>query len=458
LPDHRSLIADWLEACRDRLFSELAASNIYTALNEAFLDLVTVGTCNILSEEKPVTKRGFNGFSFQAVHIAEYVIDENAQGGVDTVLRRFKLTARQAMQMFGAAALPDTIRAAARPESKDQDREHDFLHAVFPRLNDAGEDLTTLRLGYMSLYVALEARTMVRQAGFAELPFHVARWTKATRERYGRSPAMLALPDIKTLNLIVRYGLEALPLALYPPWLVKEGSLSSGALKLSPGAQNHWDGSPDDKPTQMEWRGSVQIEVAKEQEYRARIGAAMHADRLRLKDSPQMTATEVLERREEFLRFVGPAAARIESELLSPLIERCFMLMLRAGALPPPPEELIGMEAIDVVFESPIARAAKLAHLKAYQDWWALNAPALQVNPGLLDNIDLDAAARDSAEILGLPAAYVRDARAVARLRLERQQAQAQAAALQTSLSVADTAATVVDKTGEEDASTLSSS
>lgn len=408
-------VRDWLVTARDALLEEFAGSNFYAAVHECFLDLVTVGTANLLSEEKPLTRLGFNGFAFQCVPIAEYVVDEDAQGQVDTVLRRFTLTARQAVQKFGADALPEMIRSAAR-EEREQDRAFDFVHAVFPA-DGAGAH------GIASLYVSVEGRQVVRRGGFRELPYHVPRWSKSARERYGRSPAMLALPDIRTLNLIVRYGLEALPLALYPPWLVKEGTLSGGNLRLTPGAQNYWDGAPDERPTQMDWRGQVNVEIAKEQEFRTRIQRALHADRLRLKDSPQMTATEVIERRQELARLVGPTVARLESEFLTPLVERAFLLMHRANAFGTAPAALSRAARIDIDYASPLAQAAKLHQLKALGDWYALNTPAIRANPAVLDVLDLDRIARDSADLLGLPPGFLRPPAQLAQLRQARAQA-----------------------------------
>lgn len=414
-------VRDWLVTARDTLLEEFAASNFYAAVHECFLDLVTVGTANLLTEEKPLTRLGFNGFAFQCVPIAEYVVDEDAQGAVDTVLRRFSLTARQAVQKFGGEALPEMIQSAARAE-REQDRSFDFIHAVFPAA-------TARPHAFASLYVSVEGRRVLRQGGFGELPYHVPRWSKSARERYGRSPAMLALPDIRTLNLIVRYGLEALPLALYPPWLVKEGTLSGGSLRLTPGAQNYWDGSPDERPTQMDWRGQVNVEIAKEQEFRARIQRALHADRLRLKDSPQMTATEVIERRQELARLVGPTVARLEAEFLTPMVERAFLLMNRAHAFGDPPAALAQASRIDIDYASPLAQAAKLHQLKALSDWYALNTPAIRANPAVLDVLDLDRIARDSADLLGLPPGFLRPPAQVAQLRQARAQVQQQAAA-----------------------------
>jgi hypothetical protein len=429
----------WLDGARDAILDAYAASNFHAAIDEAFLDLVTVGTGNLLQEERPIERPGFNGLAFQAIHIAEYVIDEDARGEVDTVLRRFELTARQAVQMFGADRLPDTVRAHAEDAGKGE-RTFEFVHAVYPRADRRVRERRTMRAPWVSAYIAVEERAVVREGGFQELPYHVARWSKTARERYGRSPAMRALPDVKTLNLIVRYGLEALPLALYPPFLVKEGTLTSGQLNLSPGAQNQWDGTADDIPRQVEWRGDIRVEMEKEAEYRARIERSMEAEQLRLRDAPRMTATEVIDRRERMFNRVGPTVVRIESELLDAVVSRSFMLMFRAGALGAPPDSLVRAGRLDVAYTNPLAQAARLHRLRGLADWQATVGPLVAVAPEIMDNVDADAIARDAADILALPVAYLRPVEAVAAIRQARAEEQARQRQLAEGLAMAEAA------------------
>ena len=42
---------------------------------------------------------------------------------------------------------------------------------------------------------------MLDEGGYRTFPYAISRYVTAPGETYGRSPAMLALPSIKTLNL-----------------------------------------------------------------------------------------------------------------------------------------------------------------------------------------------------------------------------------------------------------------
>ena len=39
-------------------------------------------------------------------------------------------------------------------------------------------------------------------------------------------------------------------------------------------------------------------------------------------DGPEMTATEIVQRREEFIRAIGPVFGRLESDYTAPMVER----------------------------------------------------------------------------------------------------------------------------------------
>src|SRR3546814_8172326 len=162
---------------------------------------------------------------------------------------------------------------------------------------------------------------------------------------------------------------------------------------------------------------------------RDQVWAAFFRNVLQLPvDAPRMTATEVLERKEEFIRTIGPVFGRLESDYIGQVVERSFNLLLRAGALPEPPAALRGQE---VVFDyaSPVEQARKQIEAAGAARSMELLAPFVQADPGILDNFDGDAIARDTPEIFGMPQRWLRPNETVASLR-EGQQQTEQAAAL----------------------------
>lgn len=403
--DDDNEVQAWIEDADDKLFAALGDSNFYHQLHETYLDDVTVGTSALLCEERPIKRKGFNGFVFRSLTIGEYAIDLDAQGLVDTVFRRWKWTARQAFQQWGELAGKNVVDMAR----EEPDEEFEFVHAVYPRGEPRQmDDRRSVAMPVASCYVNASEEHLIKEGGYPELPYGVSRWSLMSGEQYGRSPSMKALPDIKTLNLINRYGLEALPLYLYPPFLVQEGTLA-GRLKLTPGATNVFDGKDDQKPSSLRFDGRPEMEVAAREYYESKVRGHYNVDKFRLKDSPAMTATEVLARQEELQRVLGPNVGRLQAEKLKPVIERCFMMMYRAGAFGSPPPQIREASAFNLRYMGPLARAQRLAKVRRIQAAFNDIIPmaALQREAGqpvtVLDNFDLDKAARIAGREHGLP-------------------------------------------------------
>jgi hypothetical protein len=132
-----------------------------------------------------------------------------------------------------------------------------------------------------------------------------------------------------------------------------------------------------------------------------------------------MTATEILERKAEFMRVIGPTFGRLEADYTGPMVERAFRVLLRGGGLPAPPSALRGA-GVRFEYASPIARAQKQIDAAALGKTVQDLAPLAAQNPSLLDNFDEDRVARDVAEANGLPQHWIRPAAAVAQLRAGR--------------------------------------
>ncbi len=152
------------------------------------------------------------------------------------------------------------------------------------------------------------------------------------------------------------------------------------------------------------------------------------------------TATEILQRLEFLHQLLGPAVARIQKELLQPLLERHFNLMLKSRALPTPPPILQGGAQIDIVFEGPLARAQRSDELRSLQDTLVLGQSLAAMSPDSLDNINTDEVFRDLFRITGTRQRYLRDPNEVGQIREGRLQQIQQQQQLEMAESIGRTA------------------
>lgn len=407
----------WLEDCSKRMYEVFNETNFNSEVHEMYLDLVTIGTGALFVEEG---NKGFveSKIHFNTMHIAEYYIQENVQGYVDTLYRKYKLSARQAVQEFGEDNLGEKVLKAA---AEKPDKMFNFIHAVEP-LEDyeraMGKGAT--KLPFHSCHVCEEDKMVVRGGGYNEFPYLVPRWTKATGEIFGRSPSYNALPDIKTLNKAVEIGLKAWAKAIDPPLLVQDDGVI-GRVRMTPGGITVVRNDAAIKPLQI--GSNWQITDLKENQLRTAIRQAYYSDQLQLQEGPQMTATEVQVRYELMQRLLGPTLGRFQSEFLNPLIERVFNIMFRANALAPVPEIAEG-QSLQVEFIGPLARSQRMEEAVAVERLYQLGMQLAQADPNILDLFDNDTAIRLRADLLGVPKTVLRGPAEVEQIRRQRAQQQ----------------------------------
>ena len=425
----------WLEDTARRMYDTFNETNFNTEVHEMYLDLCSIGTGALFVEEG---NKGYDidGIHFNCLHIAEYYIQENINGKVDTLYRKYKLTARQAVQEFGEKNVGEKILTATKEKP---DQKFNFIHAVEPTEDyKRATGKSSTKLPYHSCHVCEEDKMVVRTGGYNEFPYLVPRWSKATGEIFGRSPSYNALPDIKTLNKAVEIGLKAWAKAIDPPLLVQDDGVI-GRVRTTPAGITVVRNDGAVKPLQI--GSNWQITDLKENQLRTAIRQAFYSDQLQLQEGPQMTATEVQVRYELMQRLLGPTLGRFQSEFLNPLIERVFGIMYRAGALLPEPSVVRGSK-IDVEYVGPLARSQRMEEAVAIERLYQLAMNIAQVDPAIMDNIDHDEAVRLRGKLLGVPKTVLRGKDQVNEMRNARaeqqqmaqmaQQQQAQAQAMKT--------------------------
>jgi hypothetical protein len=280
-------------------------------------------------------------------------------------------------------------------------------------------------------------------SGFREFPFMVPRWGTVSRGLYGESPVMSALADIKVLNTIERTKLIAGQKAADPPLLAPDENAVIG-VKVYPGGITYGGIGPGGEPLVRPLMSGADFRVYEgmAEQKREAVRIALHNAVMMMTTRPNATATEVLEQKEERLRLLGPQLARVEQELLEPLTARVFGLLWRADAFPPAPAEMAQDPRIKVEYVSQLTIAQKSGQAAAVMRALSAVMPMAQADPSVLDNLDLDEAARHVMEGYGAPPSLLRDPRMVA---AQREQRAAQAAQMQQAQMIAGAAGPAKD-------------
>ncbi len=388
-------VKNWLRDVDRRLWRALFDDQAHFADRsfETDQDLVVFGTGILFTEEVP--GRGLN---FRAIHLRDALIAENSLGDIDTVFRYFSFSGRQAVQQFGLDRLGAKTREALRGGGQSKpDARFQFLHVVLPRVDLDPNHPGALGKPFASLWIDVDSEHLIGEGGYHEFPYAIPRWETVTGEVYGRSPGMLALADARTLNAMSRTNLDAGEKVANPPLLAASDGLTSN-VRLFPGGINYidYDSVPAGRrPLEPLITGAnLPISLEMENQRRDMIWAAFFRNVLQLPiNAPQMTATEILERKEEFLRVIGPTFGRLESGYIAPIVNRVFGLMKRAGAFAPPPD-ILRDRRITFAFDSPVSQARKQIEALAVRGALEQAAPFLELNPAAVDLINSEEAIR----------------------------------------------------------------
>lgn len=377
--------------------SAIEDSNFYEEMGSSIDALTYIGTTALYCES---TKK--NILNFRSHYFNSFYIMENYLGEVDTVIRDFSLTSRQALQQFGDNT-PDAIATEAADLSTAS-KKHTFVHIVMPRSDAVHGSDKKEEKPIASYYISTSPLEMVMESGFDEMPYSVGRFYRTNYEKYGRSPAMevgQTLPLVNNMELTRIRGAERVS---NPPWLSpNDGSVRR--ISNDQGSIIYWNaGNPLSKPEQLRAQDNVMINdemITKKEE---EILDAFYVPLFNpLHDKKNMTATETGERLNLSLQFLTPAVNRINRYFVKPSLERAFGIMLRAGKFPELDIEELSGAKLDFDLVGKASLAAR--QIELFGTMTAIEQTGLigQVKPEIWDNWDTDETSRFIQEVNMVP-------------------------------------------------------
>jgi hypothetical protein len=410
----------WFEEVNRLLFKYRYApkANFASQNQQNYLSLGAFGTGCMFTDQL----RGEAGLRYRAVGLGEIYFCENHQGLVDTAYRRFELTSRQAEQQWGDK-VPESIR-----NKTDKSQKFWFIHCVKPREDYDPQRLDARGMPWASYYVSEEGKVLLAEEGFTTFPYAISRYEQAPGEVYGRAPAMDVLPAIKTLNEEKKTMLKQGHRTVDPILLVHDDGIISN-FSMKPGALNAGGVSAEGRAlVQTLPVGNLAAGKEMMDDERAIINDAFLVTLFQiLVDTPQMTATEVMERTREKGILLAPTIGRQQSEYLGPLIEREIDLLVRQGLVPPmPPLLLEAAGEYRVEYDSPLSRAQRAEEVAGIMRTVETTLGIVNVtqDPAPLDHFNWDTIVPEIAEIQAVPTRWMRAAEEVQQLRQGRAQQQ----------------------------------
>lgn len=364
---------------------------------------------------------GNPGIRYKHIHLGEFYFSENHQGVPDKVYRHYRLTARQAMQKWGEKC-PNIIKTmmATNPEAP-----YEFLHCVVPR-EDYDPNRKDFRgMPWESLDISITGRTLLSESGYRTFPYSISRYTQSLSEVYGRSPAMDVLPTIKTLNEQKKALLKQAHRILDPVLLVHDDGVLN-TMSAMPGSTVAGGVSESgQKLVHTLDTGNIQAGMETMKIDQDDIKDAFLTSLFQiLVETPEMTATEVMERVKEKSLLIAPTIGRQET-YLSRVINRELDILSQQGKIPPMPPLLKSAGGqYKIRFESPLARMRRSEEASGLMRMLETSLQIVQStqDPTPMFYFNFDQIIPDMAEIQGLPAKWIKTLDEVNQMKAAQQQ------------------------------------
>lgn len=409
------------------------------ATKEADHDFAAFGQCVISTE----LNKERDGLLYRCWHLRDVAWCEGYDGMPDTVHRKWKPTVRVLHQYFGQNIAPQLKEYLV----KEPYREVNVRHIVMPA--DAYYGSKKFRTPYVSIFLDVDNHHIMEEVGVRTHDYTLPRWQTVSGSQYAYSPATVcALPDARLIQSMTRVLLEAGEKATNPPMLAVQEAIRSD-IAIYAGGVTWVDAEYDERLGEVlrpltQDKSGIPLGMDLRNDVRAMIQEAFFISKLTLPQmAGDMTATEVAQRVQEYIRQALPLFEPMESEYNGALCERTFDILLANGAFGPSdsiPEELRGQD-IEFRFESPLQEAEERQKGQRFIEAKSMLAAAVDLDPSVLANIDANAAMRDVLEGLGIPAKWMNSKERVAEIKAqqeEEQQAQQLLAAMGQSAAVVE--------------------
>ena len=439
--DHEAKVwLEWATGLQRRAMYDRAA--MFTrATKEGDMDFAAFGNAVISTE----VNRRDTSLLYRCWHLRDCAWAEDSYGQLGEAHRNWKPTVAELCAYF-----PKTVhQKIADRKDKEPHAECRVRHVVI-RADAYGD--TKYRQPWVSMFIDCENECILEERGSWTPIYTIPGWARISGSQYGYSPATcIAIPDARLMQAMTLTLLDAGERAVNPPMVGVEEAIR-GDLNVFAGGFTAVDAEYDERlgevlrPLTQDKSGlGYGMEMLDRTTQMLREAFFLNTLSMPPAGGPDMTAFEVGQRVQEYIRNALPLFEPMENDYNAALCEITFETLMRENAFGAPesiPESIRGRD-IQFQFESPLATMIERQKGQKFIEAKSMLAQAVDVDPAAMQIMDFKAALRDVLAGIGTPEKWLRSPEAVA----EAEQAQAEKAEVQNVLGAmqqgADVAATL---------------
>ncbi len=416
---------EWSEQVQRRAMYDRTAQ-FTRATKEGDGDYSAFGQCAISVELNPQ----INSLLYRCWHLRDMAWAENRYGAVGQIFRKWKPQARVLVQMF-----PKTVTDKTRELAlKNPFAEVNCMHMVVE------EDMYDKKVNtsHTSVYYDCDNDKVLEDVGVPDTVYVIPRWQTVSGSQYAYSPATLAgLPEARLLQAMTATLLEAGEKAVNPPMIATQNAIRSD-IAIYAGGVTWVDDAYDEKMGEVlrplsQDKSGMPLGVELQKDSRAVLMECFYLNKFSMPDrgSAEMTAFEVGQRVQEYIRGALPIFEPMEADYNGQICKMTFDRLNRGGAFGDPRNRPKFLRGADVTFGfvSPLHDAIEAQKGQKFLEMSSLIAQAVALEPDAKDAVNVTEALRD-ALLSTVPATWPRSEAEIAAVQAKRQQAMAAQAAL----------------------------
>lgn len=422
-------VKNWIKDLEDYIYFICGnwKSNFYPSSHTFIREWYILGTaCRYIHIDGSGTPK------FDCIPMIKIAFNVNGIGETNFIVRDMNLTRMQAMQLWGEEA----IENSAVNETNLLTQKKKYLHVVMenPFMRNPAD------FPYVGYIIDEDRKLIVHEEYYFSFPYIISRFSQNSGELYGRSPLWYLVNEIEYMDHIINMSRYAAEYAIMPPLKVTSG-LTIPQTGIMPGARIIGGLDPTGRSNMepLMLGGGVNISEQIFEMKRQDINQGLIIQDLFTPDSPNMTATEVLERRQQQDNKIKPIITRWEREDIGPLIHFILRAFERNIAPFPYLEAGILEEQLPAPIEQlEVSYTGILGRQQERYDALMLNsilqdaASLSQMPPYVEEVINLDEVLRFRAKTYDLPNGIMKTREETDQIReAKAQQAQQQAQEMQ---------------------------
>jgi hypothetical protein len=392
------------------------------ATKEGDHDFAAFGQCVISVEVNSDSKYGQH-LLYRCWHLRDVAWQENAAGQVAYVFRKWKPTVHTLCSTFKNVD-PKITKINEKTPFEEIEVMHMIVDAEMFDDDAKGKPRWSIWYDFTNDHI-MEAKPIWGKH------YIIPRWQTVSNSQYSYSPATVAaLPDARLIQAMTFTLLEAGEKATSPPMVATIDAVRSD-VNLFAGGITWIDQEYDERlgealrPLNQDFRG-FNFGTAMVQDTRGLIREAFYLNTLSMPQrSAEMTAYEVGQRVQEYIRNALPIFEPLEAEYNAALCDETFDLLAKNGAFGSPndwPKELRGA-GVEFTFESPLHDAIDQQKGHKILEVKTLLADAIALDPSTAMILDAKAALRDALSGIQTPATWIRPESEVEAMEKQQQEA-----------------------------------